>query len=246
MGSNVKFIPITKAAEILGCPAKKVHALADQGLVRRTLEEDNAYVSQEDIAEIHRLNIAGELKPGELVRRLLFAERKLERLEATINLLLEVNGLAASRFVGMNDPDLLSLFQNVEEALGEEQWPTKVMANFCEVFIKITEIEIDRLNEMLNVDHSWETFYRLCLKMTKHVAQSDKLSTDLELQRVRDLLHMGRRNLSTIAVLFVEKAGQIGPSHKLLARLASSDIELFDNLAKQLKGKSKRGHLALV
>lgn len=246
MGSNDKYILVSQAAKILGCTTKRVHDLLDQGLMRWRAEEDNILVCQEDLADIHRLNIAGEMKPGELIRRLLFLEQKVHRMENAINLLLEVNGQAASRFIHIEDSDLLNLHENAMTAIGQEVWSVEEMLKYAEVFMKITEVEIDRLNEMMSIDHSWQTFYRLCLNMTRFVAQSGKLETNLDLQRIRDLLHFGRKNLATIAVLFVEKAAQLGPSRKLLAKMAASDIELFDHLAKQLKGNGRPGHLQIV
>jgi hypothetical protein len=247
MGSNPKeFIPVSKAAGILHCPQKKVHDLCDQGLIRRKYEGDTVLVRQVDVAEIHRLNIAGEIAPGEMIRRLLFLEREVERLKEAVNMIFEVNGMASSRFMKMEDDQLIQLYQVVENELGEEEWPTKRLLSFCEIFIKITELEVDRLNEMLKIDHSWRTFYELCVKVTKFVALSPDLKTNLDLQRVRDLLSVSRKNLSTIAVLFVERAAELGPSQKLLQRLASNDIDLFDDMAKQLKKNGRRGHLAAL
>ena len=247
MGSDPKeFIPITKAAGILHCSNKKVHDLCDQGLIRRQHKGDKAVVRRQDVVEIHRLKIAGEIAPGDMIRRLLFLEREVERLKEAVNMLFEVNGMVASRFSKMDDGQLAQLYQVVENELGEEAWATDRLLSFCEIFIKITEIELDRLNEMLNLDHSWQTFYELCMKVTKFVALHPDLKTDLELQRVRDLLTVSRKNLGTIAVLFVEKAAQLGPSQKLLQRLASNDIDLFDDMAKQLKKSGRRGSLAAL
>lgn len=247
MGSNPKeFIPVSKAAGILHCPPKKVHDLCDQGLVRRKYKGDSCYVRAVDVTEIHRLNIAGEIPPGDMIRRLLFLEREVERLKEAVNMLFEVNGMVASRFSKMEDDQLIQLYQVVENELGEEDWPAERLLSFCEIFIKVTEIEIDRLNDMLKVDHSWQTFYQLCMKVTRFVATHQDLSSSLELQRIRDLLVVARKNLSTIAVLFVERAAELGPSQKLLQHLASNDIDAFDELAKQMKKTGRRGRLAAV
>lgn len=247
MGSNPKeFIPVSKAARILHCPQEKIHDLCDQGLIRRKYEGDSCHVRAVDVTEIHRLNIAGEIPPGDMIRRLLFLEREVERLKEAVNMLFEVNGLAASRFVKMEDGHLLNLYQIIERELGEEDWPTDRLLSFCEIFIKITEIEIDRLNEMLKIDHSWQTLYQLCINVTRFVAAHPQLSTNLELQRVRDLLVVSRKNLSTIAVLFIEKAAQLGPSQKLLQHLASNDIDSFDDLARQMKKTGRRGRVAAL
>jgi hypothetical protein len=246
MGSNPQFVSIKKAAKILGRSVPRVQDFIDQGLMAaRTNDDGVVEVNQEHLAEIHRLNIAGEMKPGELIRRLLFCERKIERLEMALDLIMEVNGLKASRFSSISDADLINLHDNARDALGEEAWIENQMGKFCEVFCKITEVEIDRLNDLLQVDHSWQTFYQLCLAMTRYVGMHPELDTTLNLQRIRDLLYAGRKNLSTIAVLFIEKSAQLGPSRKLLMKVAASDIDLFDHLAKQLKKTGHAGHLQI-
>lgn len=243
MGSDHKYILASKASKILNCPIDRIHKYCDGGVVRWRHDGDTLLVAQEDIADIHRLNLAGEMKPGEMIRRLLFVEREVERLRMAVNKLYEINNLSASRFSKMDGSDLVSLYNNIVEMIGEETWPIPRMAETSEVFIKITELEIDTINDLLGVDNSWQPFFELCLQMTRYVSTHPDLSTDLNLQRVRDLLYASRKNLSAIAVLFVEKAATFGPSKKLLAKLAKTDLELFDHLAKQLKATRGRGQL---
>lgn len=246
MGSDSNFIPITKAAQILGRTVGQVRDLLDQGLMKwKTDPQGVVVVDQIDLAEIHRLNLAGEIKPGELIRRLVFCERQVERLQLAVDLLMEVNNLVASRFTNMSDSDLMNLHDNARDAAGEKEWATDQMIHFCEVFSKISEIEIDRLDELLVTTNSWKTFYHLCIEMTRQVGAHPQLKTDLNLQRVRDLLYIGRKNLATIAVLFIEKSAQLGPSRKLLLKTAAVDIDLFDQLAKQLRETSHKGHLEI-
>jgi len=234
MGSDPIYVPISKASKILDCEESKVHELCDQGLVRRKLEGDVASVRREDIEEVYRLQLVGELRPGELIRRLLFAERKIAKLEGAVNMLYEINGLAGSRFSPMDDPEIHNLYGVVVDALGEDYWTVDQLVVFGEYFLRITEVEVERLNDLLQLDSSWMPFYRLCLKLTKFVGLSEDLDTNLEMQRVRDLLYQGRKNLQTIGVLFIEHKAQLGPSRELLAKMASADIDDFDTLAKQL------------
>jgi hypothetical protein len=239
MGSNAEYILASKAAKILNCPVKKVHALADQGLIRKQIEGDEIFYRVEDINEIHKLSIAGEMKPGEMIRRILFLEREVSRLKDAVNLLYEVNQMASSRFVQMDDFELLKLYENALENIGEDFWSIMTMTSFGEIFMKITEVEIDKLNELLSVDSSWRTFYELCMKLYNYVLKNKELKTNLELQRVRDILYLGKKNLATIAVLMTEKASQLGPSRRLLDKLTATDAEMFDSVAKQLHGERK-------
>ena len=248
MGSDPIYVPVSKAAEILECETEKVHELCDQGLVRRKLEGDEATVRREDIEEVYRLHLVGELRPGELVRRLLFAEQKLARLEGAVNLLFEVNQLAGSRFAEMDDPELHQVYGDVVDAMSETEWHVDRMIDLGEVFLRITEVEISRLNEILQIDCAWKPFYRLCLKMTRELGVSVEVDTNLEMQRARDLLYQGRKNLQTIAILFIENKAQLGPSRELLAKMAAADVEGFDTLAKQMSSTAptKHGKLKLI
>lgn len=246
MGSDPIYIPVSKAAGVLDCETDKVHELADQGLIRRKLEGDEAFVRRDDIEEVYRLQLVGELRPGELVRRLLFAEQKISRLEGAVNLLFEVNQLAGSRFAQMDDPELHQVYGDVVDALGEDHWELNGIISFGEAFLKITEVEIDRLNDLLQLDRAWMPFYQLCLKLTRFIGVSAELDTNLEMQRARDLLYQGRKNLQTIAILFIERKAQLGPSRELLAKMAATDVEGFDTLAKQMISTSPRKKLKII
>lgn len=241
MGSDPIYIPVSKAAGILDCETQKVHDLCDQGLIRRKLEGDEALVRRDDIEEVYRFQLVGELRPGELIRRLLFAERKIAKLEGAMNMLFEINGLAGSRFTPMDDSEIHELYGAVVDALGEETWEVKQLVTFGEQFLRITEVEVERINDLLQIDNAWMPFYRLCLKLTRFVGLSSDLDTNLEMQRVRDLLYQGRRNLQTIGILFIEHKAQLGPSRELLAKMAAVDVEMFDTLAKQLVNTTPKG-----
>lgn len=240
MGSKDEYILLSRAASILGWPQDKLQDIISQGIVNWKIEGDSIYVNQADVADIHRLNIAGVMKPGELIRRLLFLERKVDRLELTMDMMLESSGLSASRFRMMTDKELQDLYDNAVGMLAEDKWTKDEMTPFCEVFVKISEVEIDRLNAIISLDHSWQTFYELCIRMTRHVASHPQLGNSLDLQRIRDLLSAGRKNLSTIAVLFVDKVAQVGPTRTLLERLAVSDLEAFDALARKIGKKTPK------
>lgn len=235
MGSESTYILVTKAANVLGCDAERVHELCDQGLIRREMKENEVLVRREDVAEIHRLNLLGVIAPGEIIRRLVIAEREIERLRLSVDMLYEINNLSASRYHRLSDEKLYEIYERVMSGSEKDQWSIEEMAYLADVFGKISELEIDRLNEILEIDHSWKHFYALCLRVTRHVATHKLLDTNLNLQRIRDLLTVGRKNLSTIAVLFIEKAGQMKTSYKLLESMANTDIEAFDTIVRSIK-----------
>lgn len=242
MGDDQKIITISKAADILNCSEDRVHELADQSLIRRHHEGDQCYVFSSDIADIRRLDIAGEMRPGEMVRRILILEQQVRRLQASMQLMYEVQELAASRFGNMSDVDLVKLYENIT-MLAQEDLNVQMIDEIAELMMQITEVEIDRLNELQNTSNTWLPFVQLCHRMTRQIVSDPALATSLPHQRANAKLSMAKKNVMTIATFFIERAGVLGPSRELLARAAAIDIEAFDIIARKVK---REGKLKLV
>lgn len=233
MESDAIYITVSEAARILDCEVDRIHELLHDHAIRGKREGDLTFVRQEDISELLRMEMIGIRMP-ELVKRLLFLETKVGRLETSLNRLYEINELSSSRFASMNDRELHELYVNVTSMLKEEEWPIERMLRLCEVFIKITEVEIERLNDILRLDNAWFPFYRLSLELTSYVGKRNDLELNYNLQKVRDLLYVGRKNLQTIAILFIHQKAALGPSRELLAKMAAVDVEAFDVLVADL------------
>lgn len=247
MGSATdNFVLVSEAAEILGRPSSYVKTLCNEGLVRKKTMNGKVFVRVDDITEVHRLNLAGEMEPGELVKRLLLLELRTARMEKALSLVFKVNEIQASQFEQMNDGELFNLHSNFNSEKDENEWTVDRMLSCCEVYMKITEYEISRLNEILKIDHSWKIFLELNLKQSRYVRENPKTKFNLELQRIADLLAQGRKNIRSIATIFIERSAVFGSSQKLLATMAASDLEAFDELAKQSAKRNRRGKHALV
>lgn len=247
MGSNPQgFIDVAAASEILGCSEARVQGLAKHGMMKHREVEGQLYVDGADVEALERLGFTDELPGAELIHRLRLLEAKTTRLESSINMLFDINKMSASRFSTMSLEQLVQLHVMIAHDLDDEEWPTERLLSYCEIFIRLSEEDVDRMNQVLEMKHSWEVFYRLLIKVAKFVATHPDLDTDIELQRVRELLTVGRSNLRSIAIFFVHVSGDHKPSRELLTELASNDLDMFDDLAKQLKNTSKRGHLKSV
>jgi hypothetical protein len=236
VGSNPRgFIHVAEAAEVLGCSEERVIKLAQHGLMKHMQSGNDHLVDGEDVGAIVRLGIADELPGAELIHELRMLRAKVERLESAINMLFQVNGMAAGRFPNMEADTLAQLYHAIDADLDSEGWPTDRLLSYCEIFIRLTEEDIGTLNQTLGLQHSWGMFYRLLIKISQFTGSHPQLSINLELQHVRELLVLGRSNLRSIALFFTHTSGDHGPSKELLAELASNDIDMFDDLACQLK-----------
>ncbi len=233
MKSSIKFIPISEAARIMNCTTERIHAFADEGLLHRKLEGDQAFVDQAEVLEIHRLNLAGELKPGDLVRRLLELESKVRRMEAQINLIFEVNGMLSSRFKEISDADLAVFYESAILLSGTTDFDYDLFYQVADYLIKITEVEISRVGELLCVDNAWHPFYYCCINMIKILVQQEGYDQNLKLQKLHSKLLVGRKNLSEIGIFFINHSAAYGPSQKLLASMAVDQIESVTVIAQR-------------
>lgn len=244
MGSNPKgFISVEEAAEILGCSTERVGRLAEHGMMKHRQSGKDLLVDGEDVRAVARLGISDELPAAELIHELRMLKAKVARLETSINMLFQVNEMAASSMTDVDIDNLVQLHRVVEADLASEEWPTDRLLSYCEVLIKLSEEDIDRLNRVLETDHSWEPFYRMLINVSSYTANHPDLSTNLGLQRVRELLTTARSNLRSIALFFVHISNNYSPSRDLLAELASNDIDMFDDLARQMKATNSKGRL---
>lgn len=247
MGSKrQEWISAESAAEELGLDMASVEHLANDNFLRKLTDGNQLYIHRSDVERIRQLRKAAEVDPEELTRRVLILENIVERLTDSVNLLYESNGMHATRFEDIDDGDLVFLRENVVQELNHDSWPIDRLLSCCEVFLRLSEIEVERLNRITNDNHSWRPFYELCLKQSRFVTQHPKFDSNIDLQRCRDLLAQGRQNLRTIATLFIEMSHQDNPSHQLIAAVAAADMDMFDTIAKQLKGKAGVSELELL
>lgn len=247
MGSRrQEWISAKSAADELGLDIESIEYLANDNFLRRLTDGNQLYIHRSDVERIRELRKAAEVDPEELTRRVLILENIVERLTDSVNLLYEANGMHATRFDGMDDGDLMLLRENINQELARDTWPIDRLLSCCEVFLRLSEIEVERLNKITDDNHTWRPFYELCLKQSRFVGEHPKLDTNIDLQRCRDLLAQGRLNLRTIATIFIEMSHADSPSHELIAAVAAADMDMFDTLAKQLKGKAGVSNLELL
>jgi len=240
------WIPIRDAAEKLRCEESVVEELADRAVIRRLTDGDTTFVRSDDVEEVVSIQGGIVMSPTDVWRRLILLERQVSRLQEALDLMLQVNALSSTRLEPMSDKTLLMLFINICEELKAEVWPIQRILSCCEVFLRINDEEMARVGELAETQTPWRPFYELCLKQLRYVTTHAEFPIDLNLQRCRDLLVRGRCNLRSIAVISIEiNAGQ-DTSHKMLARLAATDVEEFDALLKQFRERSGRGHGRLL
>jgi hypothetical protein len=234
--NNQEWISLEEAAAEIQIAPESILSLANEGLVRKL----DSRVNRSDLQTLSKLMGVAEIDPDSLSHRVRILESTVSRLKEAIDILFQVNNMSSSRFSSMEDTELTTLYENICSELNKNNWDIGRILSCCEVFIRIGECEIEKLNNLVGTNHSWKPLYELCLKQSKYVNAHPKLETDANLQRCRELLNVGRKNIREIAVVFIEVCNSLEPSYKLVSALATTDIDTFNTLVKQLtKDRSK-------
>jgi len=235
VGSKQGWISIHEAARRLGCDENMARTIAENGAMRWIGEGQKIFLRAEDVDDVVRLNGGPATTNSEVRRRLAFLESKTERISEALDIVLRVNSMAASKLDAMEDDTLLLLYENIRGELNAKEWSQPRLLSCCEVYLKISESEIDRLNELTKSKDTWRPFLELCLKQIKYVLSHEEAPYDIKFQRCYELLNTGRKNLRSIAVVFIELCAMAEAATEMLSRLAASDVDSFDIIMKQSK-----------
>lgn len=134
-------------------------------------------------------------------------EARIAVLERQMGFLLRINGLDLSALREVPDEELLKYYQDAVQLLGlrANQIPPEAAERWAELFCQLSEVELVRLQQLVDYDHTWEPFYHLCIRMMTSVRQNKKLAEDLTLQHLYAFLEKGRRNVRDAAVIMIQK-----------------------------------------
>lgn len=243
MGSDKLWISLEEAATGLGCTPETVEDIARRGVVRSLNQGDKLLVRAEDLKDIKRADGAPLMTVDEMQKRIVMLEQDIARLRETVELLYQINTFAGSRLDPMDDDVLMQLYASICEAGCQTRWTIPRILSCCELFLRLSDSEVQRLNDLTESKDAWRPFFTLCLKQLQYVTTHPDFPYDIDFQRARDLLCRGRANLRAIAVVSIELEKSQGATKELLASMAAADIDAFDTMVRQLKAHSPRGGL---
>jgi hypothetical protein len=153
---------------------------------------------------------------------------RLAVLEKQVEFLLKLNGLNLSRFKDADDEELLRVYRDTVQMLGvsDERIPLEHIEQWSEVFLQISEVEVVRLQPIVEIMHTWEPFYLLCQRMMTHVRTHPKLDISLRTQQLYATLDKGIRGLRAIGAIMLKKHPE-GLSRKGTVLLHGSDLRPY-------------------
>lgn len=162
-------------------------------------------------------------------------EQRIEKLQASVDTLYELNQLAATTYVAMTDAELALLYTTAERVLSEPTFDALLLAKFGEVLLRLTEAEIERINTSLQVTDSWLTFFRVCVRAMRVITHDPELSMSEPLRTLYVKYQMGRKNLTKIAAFFTTRDPLTPPHRQFLNHAILEEIDTFDALALTFK-----------
>ena len=126
-------------------------------------------------------------------------------LERQVAFLLKINGLNLSEFRTMSDGDLMDLYRSAVQMVDDRKFNLELIETWSETFMQVSEVEMVRLQPMVEYDHTWEPFYLLCVRMATTVRVHPKLPESMRVQHLYAALDKGRRNIRECALMMIQK-----------------------------------------
>jgi hypothetical protein len=236
--SGPQWISYQSAAKKLGCSVEEVEHLVESHLVRSLVDGDLSFVAASDLDELAELRSPPQVDTLRLARSLALAEQRIERLEEAVNLLYESNGLTSFKMGFLEDETLLQLEANIEEMMDQPEWPLPRLLSCAEVYLKLSEVELERLSQLTERPAPWRPFLQLCLQQLVWLSRRPSMLEKWEWARARDLLYQGLKNLRHLALVYCSLDRDPTPLLETAAAVCRDDVENIDQLVLQNRGKT--------
>jgi len=235
--SGLRWVSYQTAAKKLGCSLDEIDQLVASHLVRSLNDGEAQFVADGDLDDLTQLKEAPPINTVHLARNQALIMERVARLEEAINLLYEANGLNSFRMGHLEDQTLLELAANIEQMLEQPEWALPRLLSCAEVYLKLTEVEVERLIELSGNQQAWRPFVELCFKQLVWLARHPSLLKQYDWARARDLLHQGRKNLRHLMLSYCWRDQDTSPFFEIAKSVCLEDTNTLDILV--LKSHSK-------
>lgn len=158
-------------------------------------------------------------------RRLL--EARVSVLERQVQFLLRINGIDLSALRDVPDDELLKYYRDAVQLLGfnGKPFPPEVVERWAQLFCQLSELEIARLRNIVDYDHTWEPFYHLCVRMMTSIRQRKDFAADVGLQHLYGLLEKARKNLREAAIVsLIDAPDTLPPKARILLKEQNANL----------------------
>lgn len=156
-------------------------------------------------------------------------EARVSLLEKQVQFLLRINGLDLSALRDVPDGELLKYYRDAVQLLGlrGEPFPPEVVERWAQLFCQLSEVEIARLQNIVEYEHTWEPFYHLCVKMLTSLRRNKQFCSDVGLQHLYAFLEKARKSLREIAVVVMKRyPDSLPPKAKVLLKESQNTLPI--------------------
>ena len=158
-------------------------------------------------------------------------QAKVNNLESQVRFLLKVNGLDVSALRNAPKTELLGYYRDAVQLLGvESDFAPEMCEGWADVFLQLTEYELERVTTVVDYEHTWEPFYQVCVKMMTSVRHHRDFGVNVALHHLYAQLDKGRRNLRDAAIMMIQRRSSTLPQRAQAILLADDLTEMIKKL----------------
>lgn len=192
-------ITLQEAARLLDRSTPIVLRWVQQGILEATKVEGVYFLDYNDVVaakEALENGLIHSKKP-----RYAEIELRLTRLEQLVRDLVAAAGMPmASGFHHLPDHAIYMMYDSVGSTLDADSWSELETKKWANIFLKITEVDFQRLSSLSNQPHPWKPFLQLANEMQ---AQWGAAETSFETAEICFTLKRGLQNLRRSAMLYI-------------------------------------------
>ena len=243
MGSvRQNWVSYENAVKKSGYTKEQIDDFVASHLARSLQTAEEKLVSLSDLMEISEAtNKPPPLSPSTFRQEMRVMEQKVKRLESAVNLLYEINSLAGNDLHSLTDNSLVELLGNIESLLSQPDWSLSTLLSCAEVYLRLSEAEIQRLEEMTQRKNAWLPFLELAIRQHKRVLESAEVKSNYEWSRCCSLLSRGKDNIRSISLSLTALTQDPHPLTQLVHRINTIELDTFDKII--IYNRAQRPHI---
>ena len=204
-------VDVKAAAKFLGVCPRTIYRHAKTGSLPSSRRKGKIWFDLEDLEMFQELPSESPTSPAAVLSAF---EVRLKKVEGRLGFLAYVTGVDVTGLRDVTDAQLVQLKREAERfcLMPPRTVPLEQVHRWAETFLKISEVEMERLGRMLQERRPWAAFHRLCLSMMEDLRRRKGFSSHDKMQETYRLLERGRRSLGQAIVITTEARGaEAGP-----------------------------------
>jgi len=244
MGSVQEYLTVVDSAKFLNKTTRTVENYISAGILRVRKIRGHGKKWWIRKADLRALKEAGQkkLNLSDLWDLLHGVKVKLQSMEDRLDFLMRVADLNVSGLRDSSTAELIELYDEAADYLDIDltQVPLDKMRDWADVFLQLSEIELERMVGPTQDHEPWHPFHELCLGLMSALRRRKGFSGNPEQQQAYRVLEKARKSLSRAALILSENhAARVGPVRmRHIASFGESEDSLDRYIASEIQHPS--------